>query len=86
MSQLSGFGQQSMSPHFRQMESGLEHQHNSHQMRHQGQISSHQQQATSSVQQPSMAQISSRDFLSQGGGVPSVKIIEQPAGNKLRFR
>ena len=86
MSQLSGFGHQSMSPHFPQMEPGLQHQHNIHQIRHQGQTSSHQQQATSSAQQPSMAETPSRDYLTQGGGVPYVKIIEQPAGNKLRFR
>lgn len=87
MSQLTGFGHQSMSPQFQQMDPGLQRQHNIHQISHQGQTSSHQQQATpSSALQPSMSQVPSSDFLTQGGVVPYVKIIEQPAGNKLRFR
>ena len=85
MSQLTGFGHQSMSHHFQQMESGLQHQHNLHHILHQGQLSSHQQQQAS-PQPQRMAQNLSGGFPNQTGGVPYVKIVEQPAGNKLRFR
>ena len=84
MSQLTGFGHQSIQHHFQQMESGLQQQHNIHQLMHQGQMPSHQQQA--SVQQQRMAQNPSGPTNWSNGGVPYVKLIEQPAGNKLRFR
>ena len=86
MSQLTGFGHHQPSlHHFQQMESGLQHQHNLHQIIHQGQISSHHQQQAS-PQPHRMAQNPGGGFSNQAGGVPYVKIVEQPAGNKLRFR
>lgn len=88
MSQLSGFGHQSMAHHFQQMESGnLQHQHNIHQLMHQNQMSSHPHQGSPQPQRNNLHQQSSSPFPNQtGAGVPYVKIIEQPAGNKLRFR
>ena len=82
MSQLTGFGHQSMAHHFQQMESALQHQQNLHHILHQGQFSSHQQQVSPQPQR--MAQNLSGGFPNQSGAY--VKIVEQPAGNKLRFR
>ena len=88
MSQLTGFGHQSMAHHFQQMESGnLQHQHNIHQLMHQNQMSSHPHQGSPQPQRHNLHQPSSSPFPNPtGGGVPYVKIVEQPAGNKLRFR
>ena len=89
MSQITGFGQQ-----FQQTDASLQqHQHTLHQIIHQGQVSMHQQQRNSQQQQQRMSQpqtqagfSSQGGFSNQGGGVPYVKIVEQPSGNKLRFR
>ena len=89
MSQLTGFGQPHMSQHFSPMESGLSHQQNIHHLLHQEaqSIHHHQQQQQAALHQHRMAQASSAgEFMNQPGGVPCVKIVEQPAGNKLRFR
>ena len=89
MSQLTGFGQPHMSQHFLPMESGLSHQQNIHHLLHQEaqSIHHHQQQQQAALHQHRMAQASSAgEFMNQPGGVPCVKIVEQPAGNKLRFR
>ena len=89
MSQLTGFGQPHMSQHFSPMESGLSHQQNIHHLLHQEaqSIHHHQQQQQAALHQHRMAQASSvGEFMNQPGGVPCVKIVEQPAGNKLRFR
>ena len=89
MSQLTGFGQPHMSQHFSPMESGLSHQQNIHHLLHQEaqSIHHHQQQQQAALHQQRMAQASSAgEFMNQPGGVPCVKIVEQPAGNKLRFR
>ena len=86
MSQLTGFGHQSMVHHFQQMESGHQHQQNLHQMIHQNQMSAHPHQGSPQPQRHNLQQHSPSPFANQPGAVPYVKIVEQPAGNKLRFR
>ena len=87
MSQLTGFGHQSMAHHFQQMESAHhQHQHNINQLMHQNQMTSHPHQGSPQPQRHNLHQQSSSPFPNQTVGVPYVKIIEQPAGNKLRFR
>ena len=89
MSQLTGFGHQSISPNFQQqMDPALHHQHNINPITHQTQASLGHQQGAAAMHQPNMAQpnVVSNNFTGQDAVVPYVKIIEQPAGNKLRFR
>ena len=84
MSQLTGFGLSATPQNFQQLETRLPHQ-DSHQIRHQDQNPS-QRQGVHPPQQSAMGQLGPSDFLGQGGTIPYVKIIEEPAGNKLRFR
>ena len=82
MTQLTGFGVPTMPQSFQHLEDRYS---NTQQRGHQEHNTSHPQ-VVPHPQQAHMPQGGRGGFLGEGGIMPYVKIIEEPAKNNLRFR